>query len=487
MAVYAPEIDRPGLTWFNTREPLGMARLRGRLVLLDFWTFCCINCQHVLPVLARLEAHFGDHLVVIGVHSPKFAAERDPANVAQAIARHDIRHPVVHDPDFTIWKDYAVRAWPTLVFISPQGEVMGQYAGEPDPERLLMGVGEMLRGVTAPAQSLPLVAPPEVGGTLRFPGKIKRLAAPVDGALWALADAGHHRVVLLDDDGDVVRTIGSGVAGFADGPADTAAFREPQGLGVGSDWLAVADTGNHALRRIDLVSGTVTTLAGHGGRGLPLQTVLEAPLAGLASPWDAEIDGGRVYVANAGTHQLGVLDLGAGTLGPLAGSGYEGLRDGPAAEAHLAQPSGLALGGDGALYFADSETSAIRRLWLAEDRVETLAGSGLFDFGHVNGPLADAQFQHCLGLAWLPGQILVADSYNGVARRIDLDAGTAGDIGPLTCLDPQCRPATGEPAGIAADGPDRLLLVETNHHRVVEIRPADGTSRTWCGDNGAAQ
>ena len=173
--VRAPEIDIPGLVWFNTPQALSLRELRGRLVILDFWTFCCINCMQILPALRRVEEAFPEEVVAIGVHSPKFAAERDPANVAAAIRRYGIVHPVAHDPEFKLWRAYAVRAWPTLVFVAPDGSVLGQHSGEPDPERLLAGVKDALDGWRAggklkPAALLPATTPQPASRFL-FPGK----------------------------------------------------------------------------------------------------------------------------------------------------------------------------------------------------------------------------------------------------------------------------------------------------------------------------
>ncbi|WP_142847442.1 thioredoxin-like domain-containing protein [Telmatospirillum sp. J64-1] len=478
----APEIDRPGLTWFNTSGPLSLRRVAGRIVILDFWTSCCINCIHVLPSLRRIEEAYPNEVAVIGIHSPKFEAERDPQALAKAIARYDIQHPVAHDPQMLLWQEYAVRAWPTLVFVSPDGYVMGQLAGEPHPDRLLDGIGDMVREFweRGELKAMPLDFAPveESGAMLRFPGKIK----PVPGRekLWAVADAGHHQVVLLDDEGQERARFGSGRRGFGDGPADQACFDSPQGLVCSEEAIYVADTGNHAIRHIDRASGMVSTLAGTGMRG----TVLKVPEAGeevaLASPWDLELDEGRhLYFANAGTHQLGELDLETGILRALAGSGAENIVDGPAMTAQLAQPSGLALSPDGhSLYFADSETSSIRRLSLAERKVETLVGSGLFDFGHVNGPFPQARLQHALGVAAVDGRLYVADSYNGVVRVLDLEAETVSDLDGPQCIDPVCFPAA-EPAGIVADGPERLLLSDTNNHRILEYRLDGNTYRSW--------
>ncbi len=477
----APELDRPGLVWFNTPQPLSLPALRGRIVILDFWTFCCINCMHVLPTLRRIEEAFPDEVAVIGVHSPKFAAEREQANVAHAIARYGVRHPVVHDPYMMLWDEYAIHAWPTLVFISPDGQVIGQVSGEPDANALMDGIAHMItqfrQDGSLDPDYLPLSEPEEVGGRFSFPGKIKPCPTP-QGTAWALADSGHHQIVLLDDQGAEIERFGSGQAGFADG-IDDAAFNLPQGLACDDRFIWVADTGNHALRRIDRASGRVETVSGTGRRGPALQGTVAAAGLALASPWDVALVDGLVYFANAGSHQIALYDPAREEIRQVAGTGGEDLRDGPALQALLAQPSGLALGADG-LYFADSETSAIRRLTLGDaPRVETIVGQGLFDFGNQNGPLAQALLQHPLGLAVdESGVVLVADSYNGCIRRLNLEQGQALGLNLGACRDDVCVPLA-EPAGIAVAGYGRYLLSDTNNHRIVEVLTHLGQYRTW--------
>ena len=130
----APEIARPGLQWFNVAAPLPIASLHGRVVILDFWTEGCINCIQIVPTLRRIEEKFPDKVVVIGVHSPKFANEKNAASVKDAIRRYDIKHPIIHDPQMTIWRAYGVQAWPTLVVIDVDGTIAGVVPGEPDPD-----------------------------------------------------------------------------------------------------------------------------------------------------------------------------------------------------------------------------------------------------------------------------------------------------------------------------------------------------------------
>lgn len=492
--VTAPEIDRKGLTWFNTPTPLSLKALRGRVVILDFWTYCCINCVQILPTLRRIEDAFPHQVAVIGVHSPKFSAERCPHAVEHAIRRYDIRHPVVHDPYMTLWDEYAVRAWPTLVLICPDGKVIGQLSGEPDPTQMIQGLGDLLDTLGGVRPCIPLEAPistPSPTGALRFPGKVKPLPGP-EGR-WAIADGGNHRILICEADGRVLARYGTGLPGTDDGPAEDASFTSPQGLACTDREIYVADTGNHLIRRIDLLSGAVSTVAGLCFRGLPVVCRRTMAETALASPWDLELtaDGGTVFIANAGTHQILALDLSAGTIEPLAGTGRENIHDGPGCNALLAQPSGLALSPDGhALYFADSETSAVRKVVLEDwrnnrmARVETLVGHGLFDFGHDDGPMPAARMQHPLGVAVLPdGRIAVADSYNHTIRLIDEAAGHVETLktGRLKCSGDACRRPLWEPAGLWPTPNGRLLVSDTNNHRIVEVDPATRRMRSWLG------
>ncbi|MCG8512461.1 MAG: redoxin domain-containing protein [Rhodospirillales bacterium] len=477
------------MQWFNVDRPISLADLRGRMVVVDFWTFCCINCLHVVPTLNRLEDAYPDELVVIGVHSPKFAAERDNANLRHAIARCGVRHPVIQDPDMVLWDEYCIRAWPTLIFIGPDGRIFGSLTGEPDADRLVAGVGAMIhawrdQGMLS-GGTLPLAPIEDPGKRLRFPGKIKPVSLTENVKHWAVADSGHNQIVLFDDAGRETRRFGSGEAGFIDGDGQSSAFNAPQGLICGDGAIFVADTGNHAIRRIDIGTGETVTLAGTGERGLALpDDPASAVETSLASVWDLELIGERLFFANAGSHQLGLLDLSNMTVRALAGSSAEDIVDGPALEAKLAQPSGLTRDSDGrTLYFADSETSSVRALTLdGPPGVETLVGSGLFEFGTDNGRFGAARLQHPLGLAWCDGRLIVADSYNGKVRVLDLDHGQVSDLGEdeFTPADEAILP-TGEPAGVAADGPSRFLMTDTNNHRVIEMLPAERRVRTWVG------
>ncbi len=483
--IHAPEINREGIVWLNTDKPLSLAELRGKLVILDFWTFCCINCIHILPTLAKIEKAFGHEVMVIGVHSPKFSAEKDVENVKMAIERYDIHHPIIHDPNHILWAQYNVHAWPTMVFIDPLGYIAYVNTGEPEPLHLLNAVRDALdvyetKGVLKPAAFT--WAQPEIKPTtLRFPAKIKPL--PGQAKQWMIADSGHHQIVLLDDNGAEIERYGAGRAGCDDGDKTSATFNSPQGLIANNDSIYVADTGNHAIRRIDRFTGAITTLCGTGTRGMMLINKFEKAIGrSLASPWDLELKNHILFFSNAGTHQIGAIDLVEHVVRVVAGSGNEGLRDGNPLTTDMAQPSGLALNSDKSkLFFTDSETSSIRFIDMDEIKIRTIVGKGLFEFGHSNGAIADATMQHPLGICLIDDdRILVADSYNGALRLIDMNTRSVSDMDDHAwqCTDDVCLPFA-EPAGIWADGENRLLVCDTNNHRIIEIRRDAKTSRKW--------
>lgn len=456
--VRAPELT--GRTWLNTGgRDLRLADLRGRVVLLDFWTFCCVNCLHVLDELRPLEAKYADVLVTVGVHSPKFAHEADPDALAAAVERYAVHHPVLDDPDLATWQQYAVRAWPTLVVVDPEGYVVAQHSGEGHAHALDRLIADLVdehgaKGTLHRGDG-PHVPPAPPDTELRFPGKAVRLP----GGSLLVSDTGHHSLVELAGD-TVLRRIGAGERGLVDGGPSIARFSEPQGLcllpdevgaKVGYD-VVVADTVNHVLRGLRLDTGAVTTVAGTGRRWMQGSGPTD-----LSSPWDLAWWRGEVVVAMAGTHQLVSFDPVAGTVEGLAGTTNEGLLDGPLAEAWFAQPSGLA-GGDDRLWFVDAETSSLR--YVRDDVVTTVVGSGLFDFGHVDGPAASALLQHPLGVTALPdGSVAVCDTYNGAVRRYDPSTGAVTTL--LTGL--------AEPSDALVDG-DHLVVVESAAHRLTRLR-----------------
>lgn len=504
-----------GRGWLNTGgRSLGLADLRGKVVVLDFWTFCCVNCLHVLDELRDLEARFPDALVVVGVHSPKFVHEADPDALVAAVERYEVHHPVLDDPTLITWQAYAARAWPTLVVVDPEGYVMAHLAGEGHGPALAALVARLVdehaaKGTLRRGDG-PYVPVPPAPGTLRFPAK----AVALPNGHLLVADAGHHSLAELAPDGDtLVRRIGSGERGWADGGSDEARFAEPNGLclvpselGPWVDYdVVVADTANHLLRGVRLADGAVTTLAGTGEQyvvggpdNLEPHRDAELPVprhVRLSSPWDVTwyAPWAAFVVAMAGNHSLWAFDPRQQSVEHVAGTMNEGLADGPVREAWFAQPSGLAVDDEQRLWVADSETSALRIITPAPTgaRVDTVVGAGLFDFGHRDGAADEARLQHPLGVAVeADGSVLVADTYNGAVRRYTpVDPQTPGAwMSTRTGGAPEGRPGSvttlaeglAEPSGLVVTA-DGVLVVESAAHRITRL----ASSGTTAVDHGA--
>ena len=449
--VRAPELVSG--TWFNTTGPLTLAGLRGRWVLLDFWTSCCGNCLHIIDELRPLEAKYHDTLTVIGVHSPKFAHERADETVRAAVERNELGHPVLNDPEMRLWRQYAVKAWPTLVLIDPDGYVVAQAAGEGQVSALDELIADLSPQYALRRTGEPYVPSAPAPSTLRFPAKAIRLRS---GNLL-VADAGHHQLVEFAGD-EVVHRFGDGTRGRSDEPLR---FAEPNGLVELDGDVVVADTANHLLRRLRLSDGALvqTIDLAHELRGA--HTVTGA-IPAVLSPWDVAWWPilGKLVVAAAGVHLLLAVDPATGSTEVLAGTTVEGLRDGPALDGWLAQPSGLAVDGD-RVWFVDSETSALRYL-TRDGELHTVVGEGLFDFGHVDGPGRTTRLQHPLGVTLLTdGSVAVLDTYNGAVRRYD------PRTDEVTTLATDLR----EPSGaVLVDG--ELVVVESAAHRLVRPVPA---------------
>ncbi len=475
--VNAPEFPTD-LDWLNTGRPLSIKELRGKAILLDFWTYCCINCMHVLPDLKRLEHKYAAELVVIGVHSAKFLAERQTENIRQAILRYGIEHPVINDHEMRVWQEYAARAWPTLILIDPRGKIIGSHSGEGVFEVFDPVIGQLIEHHTAEGDlvrgPLDLTRETEPSSLLSYPGKVM---ADEAGDRLFIADSNHHRVVVCSlTTGNVLEIIGGGAAGFSDGVFGEAQFRNPQGLAIEGDLLYIADTDNHAIRRADLRSQTVVTLAGTGRQSFDFDS-RPGPARGraLSSPWDLELAHGVLFIAMAGSHQIWGLDLEGGFIAGHAGSGQEDHRDGPLLAAALAQPSGLSHDND-TLFVADSEVSSIRAVDFDPrgGHVKTVVGEGLFDYGDVDGGPDVARLQHPLDVEYLEGTLFVADTYNNKIRSIGLATRTtktfagSGESGLVDA--PLAAARFDEPAGLtSAHG--KLYVADTNNHviRIVDL------------------
>ena len=472
--VRAPELTG-GRGWLNTDKPLSLAALRGKVVLLDFWTYGCINCMHIIPDLKKLEKKYPNELVVIGVHSAKFENEKDTENIRRIILRYEIEHPIVNDADFNIWRAYAVDAWPTRYLIDPAGYVIGRLSGEGGYAALDKAIGDSIaefrkRGELNETPLKQVLEKAKVGDLpLAFPGKV--LADEKNDRLF-IADSDHNRIVVTKLDGTLVETIGTGAHGADDGAFDRASFFRPQGMAVDGDTLYVADTENHLIREIDLKAKTVKTIAGTGQQARDYDMVGAARTIALSSPWDLQLVGRTLYIAMAGPHQIWQLDLTMHEISTFAGSGREARIDGARNEAAFAQPSALATDGK-TLFVSDAEANIIRAIDLTAGEVRTLVGGDLFDFGDHDGHGDAVRLQHPLGLTRWNDKLLIADTYNHKIKLLDPAARTVKSFAG-TGKPGQADGTTSsfyEPGGLSVTS-NKLYVADTNNHaiRVLDLK-----------------
>lgn len=476
--VRAPELVGRG--WLNTGgTSYSISDFRGRVLILDFWTFCCVNCLHVLDELRPVEQAHPDALTIVGVHSPKFEHEADPEALAAAVERYAVHHPVLDDPDLVTWRAYAARAWPTLVVVDPEGYVVAAMSGEGHGPGLASLVAELIeehtaKGTLQPGDD-PYVPPPPADTRLRFPGK----AVALEDGSFIVSDTANHQVVHLEADLETERARWGGAGTFAEPQGvilATPAVRDALGVEV-----LVADSVNHQLKGIRFSDNSIHALAGNGTQLRERTGGGPALTQALSTPWDLAWLGDRLLIAMAGTHQLWAWTPGdtphAGTVEVVAGTTNEGLRDGDAPQAWFAQPSGLATSRDGThVWIADSETSALRSLTRSDDgslAVRTHVGQGLFDFGHRDGDAPQALLQHPLGVTELPdGSVAISDTYNGAIRRYDpaTDQVTtlARDLAEPSDAVVERDPETAE---------TRLVVVESAAHRLTRIALPEDAQR----------
>lgn len=482
--LHAPEFPK-GLSWLNTSAPIELQQLRGKFVLLDFWTFCCINCMHIIPDLKRLEQKYPQELVVIGVHSAKFQNEKDTNQIREAILRYEIQHPVVNDADFEVWQSYAARAWPTLVLINPAGRIVGRMSGEGvfDPIdsvlRQAIPYFEQKGALKRSPLSLTLESASRVESLLAYPGKI---SANQETQRLFITDSNHHRILITNDAGRILDVIGSGAQGKSDGSFEKAEFHHPQGTALDGEILYIADTENHLLRTANLRTREVSTILGTGEQARRMNVGGTGRQLALNSPWDVLVYSGKLYIAMAGPHQIWVADPKSLSAAPYAGSGVENLKDAKRLEAALAQTSGLTMIGN-RIYFADSETSSVRVVAVGNEDspVETIIGKGLFEFGDIDGDAGKARLQHPLGIAAADGMLYIADTYNSKIKMIDPGRRTSTTFagsGQKTFRNGSLKEASfQEPGGLAwLNG--KLYVADTNNHLIRVIDPKAKTVST---------
>ena len=451
-------------------------------MLLDFWTYGCVNCLHQLPEIAALEERLdGQPFVVIGVHSGNFYTEKDAQSVQAAIEIYEVEHPVAVDSDFELFDAYGAVAYPTTVLIDARGRYRERFGGEFDPITNIPGIVEDMIGEAqcagiAAADPIDYRRDPREGddSPLAFPSKVLAL----DDGRVVIADSTHHRIVVVDADGYVDDIFGNGQRGLVDGVGPVASFARPRGMAWLDDALYVADTENHVIRRIDLASREVTTVAGTGEKGdfrsyQVDEGWLDALTTGIRSPWDLQVADGELVVAMAGSHQLFSFDPKESRIRVLSGNAGEGMMDGAPGDATLAQPSGLA-GDATAMYFVDAESSAVRRVDIGDGSVETLIGSGLTRSGDMDGVGNEVLFAHPQGIELLEdGNLVVVDTFNSKVKRM---LPGSLEVSTLDWFTGELR--LSQPQGASRHG-DFLYVADTNNDRIVVRDLAADASRVF--------
>ncbi|XP_053548671.1 NHL repeat-containing protein 2 [Bombina bombina] len=493
-----------GLEWLNTERPLSLHNdLQGKVVVLDFFTYCCINCMHLLPDLHALEHEYSDKdgLVIVGVHSAKFPNEKVLDNIKSAVLRYNITHPVVNDADAVLWQELEVSCWPTLVILGPHGNLLFCIIGEGHREKLFLFTSAALKFYKEKSEirdntiSLRLYKDLLPPSPLLFPGKV---AVDFSGDNLVIADTGHHRILVVRKNGQILHTIGGPGSGWKDGDFSESAFNSPQGVAINNNIIYVADTENHLIRKIDLETKQVSTAAGIGSQGTDKEGGTQGKNQPISSPWDVAFGAPGVseqnvlWAAMAGTHQIWALFLEEGTLPKgsnlpkgscirFAGSGNEENRNNSYPhKAGFAQPSGLSVCLDEpwkCLFVADSESSTVRTISLKDGAVKHLVGGerdpmNLFAFGDTDGIGINAKLQHPLGVAWDPNRnvLYVADSYNHKIKVVDpktkscvtlSGTGQASNVSGVSFT----HAAFNEPGGLCVNG-HLLYVADTNNHQI---------------------
>jgi len=475
------------LPWLNVSRPLTFKDLKGKVVILDFWTYGCINCIHVLEDFRKLEKKYGDKIAIIGIHTPKFDNEKNIETLRRIVVRYGIEHPVINDIDSIMARQYGMRAWPTQFLIDPQGKILGRVVGEGNYELFVENIDKLLKQQAANLSDhkLPimLVKKSFAKSMLAAPGKI---AVSPDNKMVAISDTLHHRIILTNKKGKIIKYIGGKQSGYRNGSSKQARFLTPQGLVFTDKGLYVADTGNHTIRYIDLKTGNVKTVAGNGKNEMHIGKNYKATSIGLRSPWALALKDKQLYIAMAGIHQIWKFDIEKNKIGRWAGSGDESIDDGSLNQSSFSQPSGLSLI-ENKLFVADSEDSAVRVIDLKKKQVKTLVGSGLFDFGDKDGKFSKARLQHVLGVASKdPKRVYIADTYNHKLKLLDLKtkkiitvAGTGKPgKGAGKGAEKATKSALNEPGGIVFLD-DNILIADTNNNRIMQYDPVRKELSEW--------
>ncbi len=449
-------------TWLNA-APTTLTELRGRPVVLAFVNAASVWCAHRLAELGQWQSRNPGKLQVLVLQVPRFDFEREPEQALKLLRRQGVTVPALLDADWDGWRRFNVAAWPTLVLLDAQGREVDRLVGF--GEELDRALNALCQGTSSPLDadaSRQRELHPEPRLPLLFP-----TALAVSTERLYIADSGHHRILECSHAGRVLRQFGMGTADMMDGGPGEAAFNRPQGLSLQREWLYVADTGNHALRRIHLLTGQVDTLCGNGRPGEPREGAVGDPRqTPLNHPQGLVVADNQIHIAMAGDNRIWSYHLGQRALSWRAGSGAIDERDGSGHLAAFAQPTALAAVQQ-VLYVCDALGSSIRSMQLRGDLVQTLVGQGMWSFGDQDGPRTAAQLQYPQAIAMSPDApvLWIADAGNGRLRTLRLGGGELSTVALPRRLH--------GPAGLALGG-GAVWIAETDAHAVLRFDPVSG-------------
>lgn len=459
----------PGaLHWVNRRERLRLADWRGQIVLVVFWNASSVSSANMLGELRQLEKKLPGAFVSVCVHTPRYASQQSDAAVLKGAHRNRLRAPVANDSEWLAWKQFAVPAWPTTLLIDANGGLAARLVGEGRSQEIEDAIVQLRDEMHADTSAMAPPAPAPVRDVRAEP------ASPLAFPAHALAtrtrlfvsDTGHHRILECSHDGRVLRQFGSGTPGSWDGQLAACGFQLPQGLAIDNDTLYVADAGNHCVRRVRLDAGEVETVL---GSGRPAYSNVEEQGGGLRAainaPHAVAVEGGALYVAASGQHQILRIDLQHQRVETVAGDGRSDVRDGIGGQSSLSQPIALA-SMPGQLLVADAGGNAIRRLRFADLALTTLVGSSPWEPGRHDGAGRKVRLAYPGGVAAGDNRVYVADTCND--RLCVLDP-YSGEMSTL-----QFDYPLHEPQGLSfAAG--SLWVADRNDHAILRLDPKRGT------------
>lgn len=418
--------------WFNTSKPITKEDLKGKLVLLDFWSYSCVYCIQSLPQIKELQDDLGSKITVIGVHSARFEGEKNRTAIKKAILKYDIDFPVIDDSDLKIWNKFNLKSWPTYILINPYGNIIDTFSTKKELKKLSQKVRKVAKKYKYEINRDPLPILPEkyntIGNVLSFPTGLESVKNFSFGSkeipVIFVANSSKNKIYVTSLTGDILFKIGSGVDGFEDGGFVSASFSKPRGLLYKSRKLYVADTGNNALRVVDFKTKKVTTLIGSGELGgiIKYGKKIDADDFDLSSPTSLEFfpDSNHIAIANSGANQILSYNIKNHLITAIAGDGSLGNKDGKSSKNTLAQTSDLAAYSK-KLYFVDSKSSSLRVLY-KDGNVKTLIGQGLKRFGNKSGDKSEALMQNPTGLEVDDTGIYIVDSFNNSIKKYNFSS-----------------------------------------------------------------